>query len=156
MMVLHVPRDPLIGPGHRRNGPMLLQLVYASRPFGFAANLLSGILIEARRCNARDGITGALICRDDLYLQLLEGPEKAVEATYARICADDRHVEVRRLTWRSIADDARMFGAWAMRDDPARSWVWSRAEVDAGVPEKATEDQVLEMFRRLPPQDLPT
>jgi Sensors of blue-light using FAD len=135
---------------------MLLQLVYASRPFGFEVNILSAILIEARRCNARDGITGALICRDDLYLQLLEGPEKAVEATFARICADDRHVEVRRLTRRSIVDDARMFEGWAMRDDPARSWVWSRAEVDAGVPEKATEDQVLEMFRRLPPQDLPT
>jgi Sensors of blue-light using FAD len=90
---------------------MLLQLTYASRPFGYEANILSSILIEARRCNTRDGITGALICRDDLYLQLLEGPEKAVEAAYARICADDRHIEVRRLARRMIADDARMFGA---------------------------------------------
>ena len=135
---------------------MLLQLVYASRPFGFDAGILSSILIEARRCNARDEITGALICRDDLFLQLLEGPEKAVEATFSRICADDRHVEVRRLTRRMIADDARMFGAWAMRDDPAASWVWSRAEVDAGVPERATEDEVLEMFRKLPPVGLST
>jgi len=134
---------------------MLMQLTYASRPFGFEASILSSILIEARRCNARDGITGALICRDDLYLQLLEGPEKAVERTYARICADDRHVEVRRLTRRMVADDARMFGAWAMRDDPAASWVWSRAEVDAGVPDRAREDEVLGMFRRLPPMDLP-
>jgi len=132
-----------------------MQLTYASRPFGFEASILSSILIEARRCNARDGITGALICRDDLYLQLLEGPEKAVERTYARICADDRHVEVRRLTRRMVADDARMFGAWAMRDDPAASWVWSRAEVDAGVPDRAREDEVLGMFRRLPPMDLP-
>jgi Sensors of blue-light using FAD len=135
---------------------MLLQLTYASRPFGFEANILSSILMEARRCNARDGITGALICRDDLYLQLLEGPEAAVDRTYARICADDRHVEVRGLTRRKIADGARMFGAWAMRDDPAASWVWSRAEVDAGVPERASEDEVLEMFRRLPAMDPPT
>jgi hypothetical protein len=134
---------------------MLLQLVYASRPFGYEANILSSILIEARRCNTRDGITGALICRDDLFLQLLEGPEKAVEATFGRIRADDRHIEVRRLVRRMIADDARMFGAWAMRDDPAASWVWSRAEVDAGVPEQASEDAVLEMFRRLPAVDLP-
>jgi hypothetical protein len=134
---------------------MLLQLTYASRPFGFEANILSSILIEARRCNARDGITGALICRDDLYLQLLEGPETAVEATYARICADDRHIEVRRLTRRMIADDERMFGAWAMRDDPAASWVWSRTEVDAGKPEEASEGEVLAMFRRLPAVDLP-
>ena len=130
---------------------MLLQLTYASRPFGFDGTMLTNILFDARRCNARDGITGALICRDDLFLQLLEGPEAAVEATYARICADDRHIEVRRLTRRLIADDARMFGAWAMRDDPAASWVWSRAEVDAGAPEQATEDEVLDMFRKLPP-----
>jgi hypothetical protein len=131
---------------------MLLQLVYASRPFGFDAGTLTGILFDARRCNTRDGVTGALICRDDLFLQLLEGPEPAVEATYARIRADERHVEVRQLLRRMIANDARMFGAWAMRDDPAASWVWSRAEVDAGVPEAANEDQVLEMFRKLPPQ----
>jgi Sensors of blue-light using FAD len=134
---------------------MLLQLVYASRPFGFEANILSSILIEARRCNTRDGITGALICRDDLFLQMLEGPERAVEATYSRIRADDRHVEVRQLLRRRIADDGRMFAAWAMRDDPAASWVWSRAEVDAGMPEQATEDEVLEMFRKLPAEDVP-
>jgi Sensors of blue-light using FAD len=134
---------------------MLLQLTYASRPFGYDSAMLTGILFDARRCNARDGITGALICRDDLFLQLLEGPEAAVEATFARIAADDRHIEVRRLTRRMIADDARMFGAWAMRDDPAASWVWSRAEVDAGVPDRAGESEVLEMFRRLPALDPP-
>ncbi len=134
---------------------MLLQLIYASRPFGFDSTMLTAILFDARRCNARDKVTGALICRDDLFLQLLEGPEAVVEATYARIAADDRHIEVRCLTRRLIADDARMFGAWAMRDDPAASWVWSRAEVDAGVPEQASEDEVLEMFRRLPALDPP-
>lgn len=131
---------------------MLLQLVYASRPFGFDSNTLINILFDARRCNTRDNVTGALICRDDLFLQLLEGPEAAVEATYSRIRADERHIEVRQLVRRMIADDGRMFGAWAMRDDPAASWVWSRAEVDAGVPEQASEKQVLDMFRKLPPE----
>ncbi len=127
----------------------LLQLTYASRPFGFDAGTLTGILFDARRCNMRDGITGALICRDDLFLQLLEGPEALVNAAYARICNDGRHVEVRPLTRRMIADSGRMFGAWAMRDDPAQTWVWSRAEVDAGMPERASEEEVLSMFRRL-------
>ncbi len=127
----------------------LLQLIYASRPFGFDASTLTAILIDARRCNARDAITGALIVRDDLYLQLLEGPGSAVEAAYARILRDDRHIEVRRLTRRMIADDDRMFGAWAMRDDPAQSWVWSRDAVHDGAPEKASEDEVLEIFRKL-------
>ena len=37
---------------------------------------------------------GALICRDDLFLQMLEGPEAVVEAIYGRIVRDDRHLEV--------------------------------------------------------------
>ena len=132
---------------------MLLQLIYASRPFGFDASTLTNILFDARRCNTRDDITGALICRDDLFLQLLEGPVAAVEAAYDRIRADERHIEVRELARRMIADDARMFGAWAMRDDPAATWVWSRDEVDAGVPEAAPEADVLAMFRKLPTAD---
>jgi len=128
---------------------MLLQLTYASRPFGFDAANLAGILIDARRCNDRDGITGALICRDDLYLQLLEGPEAAVEAAYARIRADDRHIEVRPLTRRAIAEDGRLFAGWAMRDDPASTLIWTRDAVHDGAPERASEAEVLAIFRRL-------
>jgi len=127
----------------------LLQLTYASRPFGFDASTLAGILLDARRWNAREGITGALICRDDLYLQLLEGPEAAVEALYVRIRRDDRHIEVRPLTRRTIADDDRLFGAWAMRDDPADPLVWSREAVHNGAAEQASEAEVLAIFRKL-------
>ena len=127
----------------------LLQLTYASRPFGFDAPTLAGILLDARRCNMRDDVTGALICRDDLFLQLLEGPESAVEATYSRIVTDDRHVEVRPLSRRALPDDGRLFSRWAMRDDPATSWIWTRAEVDAGAVETATEAEVIGIFARL-------
>ena len=127
----------------------LLQLIYASRPFGFDGVMLTAILFDARRCNTRDDITGALICRDDLFLQLLEGPEAAVEAAYTRIRRDDRHIEVRELLRREIADDARMFGQWAMKDDPATSLIWSREEVAAGVPEQATEAEMLAVFSQL-------
>ncbi len=127
----------------------LIQLTYASRPFGFDAPTLSGILLDARRCNDRDGITGALICRDDLYLQMLEGPQSAVEATYSRITRDDRHLEVRQMSRREIPDTGRLFARWAMRDDPARSWVWSRAELNDDALDHATEDQVIAIFERL-------
>ena len=125
----------------------LLQLTYASRPFGFDSGTLAGILIDARRCNARDLITGALICREDLYLQLLEGPAEAVEAAYARIRRDDRHIEVRPLTRAMV--EHRLFGAWAMRDDPAQSWVWSREQVHNGAAEQASEPEVMAIFQRL-------
>ena len=127
----------------------LLQLTYASRPFGFDGPTLSGILLDARRCNDRDGITGALICRDDLFLQLLEGPAQAVKAAYHRIARDDRHVEVRELSRRTIADTDRLFARWAMRDDPAQSWVWSRAELDDDILDRTTEADVVAIFERL-------
>ena len=125
----------------------LIQLVYASKPFGFDAPTLNGILSDARRLNPENDVTGALICRADLYLQLLEGPKEAVEATYERITHDDRHVEVQCLVNKPI--DNRLFANWAMRDDPARSWMWTQQEVDNGAISRASEDEVVGVFERL-------
>lgn len=122
-------------------------LIYASQPFGFDTSTLNGILINARANNLRVGLTGSLICRADMYLQMLEGPEEAVEATYARILKDDRHVEARKLVSGPI--QKRMFGDWAMRDDPVRTWMWTREEVAAGAIDKASEAEVLAIFTRL-------
>lgn len=125
----------------------LIQLIYASRPFGFDEAVLNGILMDARRCNSRDDITGALICRADLYLQLLEGPQAAVEATYGRIVKDDRHLEPRLLSSRAVTQ--RLFPDWAMRDDPARSWMWTRADIAAGAIERATDKEAVAIFERV-------
>jgi hypothetical protein len=100
--------------------------------------MLNGILADARRCNERDDVTGALICRADLYLQLLEGPEAAVRGAFARIVGDDRHLEPVCLV--SAPVERRLFPGWAMRDDPARSWMWTQEEVAAGAVARATLD----------------
>lgn len=125
----------------------LIRLIYRSRPFGFDQNMLNGILIGARACNLRDNVTGALICRHDLYLQWLEGPEAVVQATYDRIAQDDRHVEVTLLSAQPITQ--RLFASWSMRDDPARSWLWSAAEVDAGALERASPGELAHVFERV-------
>ena len=125
----------------------ILQLIYASHPFGFNEVTLASILTTAQRCNTRDGITGALICRADLYLQLLEGPQNPVDAAYARITRDQRHTDVRLLSRRAAAE--RLFPDWAMRHDPARSWMWTQAEVSAGAIERATGDEAVAIFERL-------
>ncbi len=125
----------------------LIQLVYASRPFGFDTAILSNILLDARRLNERDDITGALIARSDLYLQLLEGPQDKVEAAYQRIRRDDRHLEVTPLLTRTI--EQRLFPGWAMRDDPAETWVWSIDAVRDGAIDRATEEETLGFFKRL-------
>lgn len=133
------------------------QLIYASRPFGYDDLDLLTILSSARRNNVRDGITGALICREDLYMQLLEGPEAQVQAAYKRIEGDSRHTEV-RLLW-SGETEARLFPQWAMRHDPAHSWMWSREEVSAGAADKATAEEAKAIFTRLaslPPETAQT
>lgn len=125
----------------------MVQLIYASRPFDFDEGTLISILTVARSFNARDDITGALLCRADLFLQLLEGPEEQVEATYRRIAQDRRHIEVRLLSRRTVED--RLFPGWAMRNDPARSWMWNQEQVDAGAVDRATADEAVAIFERL-------
>jgi len=125
----------------------MFQLIYASRPFGFDEGTLAGLLIVSRRNNERDGITGALICRGDLYLQLLEGPQEKVEAAFRRIKWDRRHLEVKLLSQQNVTE--RLFPQWAMRDDPARSWMWTQEEVNAGAIDRATEAEAVAIFERL-------
>ncbi len=125
----------------------LMQLIYASTPFGFDAPTLKNILSVARHNNAQDGITGALICRADLYLQILEGTRSAVTARFHKILADDRHLNV-VLIWSGDVE-ARMFPEWYMRDDPARSWMWTQEQIAAGAIESASEEDVRAVFARL-------
>ncbi|WP_417726846.1 BLUF domain-containing protein [Roseovarius sp.] len=126
----------------------LTQIIYASQPFGYDDANLAGIFLDARRCNERDGITGALIVRGDLYLQLLEGPKLMVEAAYDRIVKDDRHVNPVRLMQREI--DVRLFPEWSMLEERAPSWVWSIAEVRGGAVERFSAGQeALKFFQRL-------
>jgi hypothetical protein len=123
-----------------------MQLIYASQPFGYDELVLAGILATARRNNARDGITGALICREDLFVQLLEGRRDVATSAFSRILRDDRHV----------GDiEARLFPEWSMRHDPARSWMWTMQEVAKGAVGRASMQEIRGIFDRLakePPQ----
>ncbi len=103
----------------------LTQLIYMSRPFGFDDLELRNILLVSRHNNERDGITGSLICREDMYLQLLEGPRAAVSTAYTRIARDNRHGEV-MLLWTGDVQE-RLFPQWFMKHDSA-----SVLDVDAG------------------------
>jgi hypothetical protein len=73
---------------------------------------LAELLHQCVRNNERAGLTGLLLHRDGRFMQVLEGPDEAVEAVFAVIAADDRHTDVRQLLDESIA--ARQFPAWSM------------------------------------------
>ncbi|NJR14016.1 MAG: BLUF domain-containing protein [Phyllobacteriaceae bacterium] len=125
----------------------LVQLIYSSRPFGFDLSVLDGILLVARINNARNNVTGALICRADLYLQMLEGPEDAVQKTYASIKRDDRHMEITERVKRPITQ--RLFPHWAMLDDPAEGWLWTPDQVNQGAIDAAGTAQIINVFTRV-------
>lgn len=77
---------------------------------------IAALLVQARRNNQRDALTGALIFNGQNFLQLLEGPGDKVDACLAVIRNDPRHsgmVEIRR---REIAE--RAFAEWTMLYDP--------------------------------------
>jgi hypothetical protein len=125
----------------------LMQLIYASTPFGFDSPTLNNILSTARRNNLRDGITGSLICRADLYLQMLEGPRAAVTSRFHRIMDDDRHLDVVLIGCRDTK--TRLFPDWHMRDDPARSWMWTQEQIAGGAIDAASDEDVRAVFARL-------
>jgi hypothetical protein len=131
-------------PGEVKN-PMK-HLIYSSRPFGFDQNTLNSILVTSIDNNSKSNITGALICRSDLYLQYLEGPTEIIDETFDKIKQDDRHVEVKIL--KEGTHSERLFPSWAMRDDPVSSWMWSREEVDKGVLDTINAEEAFSIFER--------
>jgi hypothetical protein len=125
----------------------LVQIIYASKPFGYDDATLRNILHKARKHNARDAVTGALICRRDIYLQLLEGPTESVQAAFERISSDDRHLEIRTLVSEPITH--RSFGDWAMLHDPAKTLIWSEAEISAGIIDRLAPSDFKAAFEAL-------
>lgn len=122
----------------------LHQLVYCSRPFGFDGTMLDNILVSARHRNAAEGITGALVCRNDIFLQWLEGHAGKVENLFARIARDDRHVEIQVLIRRP--SETRLFEKWSMLHDPYPTKLWTPQEVHDGAALRASEQEVQDIF----------
>ena len=91
----------------------LVQLAYYSRPSeGTTTDDVEAILQTARQRNAEKHLTGVLLFRHDLYLQVLEGDRTAVSELLGRIQGDDRHQGVVVAGMREVS--ARSFPNWSM------------------------------------------
>ncbi|WP_375390597.1 BLUF domain-containing protein [uncultured Sphingomonas sp.] len=88
----------------------LLYISTASRPI--TPLMVDHILRTSRRNNAAVGVTGLLVTGGRRFLQALEGPDEAVQATYDRISADPRHFAVVQLAREVIG--TRQFAQWTM------------------------------------------
>lgn len=55
---------------------------------------VSDIAESSARRNSEDGITGMLIASGELFFQLIEGPDEAIDDVIGRILGDPRHRNV--------------------------------------------------------------
>ena len=122
-------------------------LIYTSTPINFDDFSISNILKSSQKNNKKDGITGALIFREDIFLQFLEGPENKVDKAFNNIASDKRHKNVLKL--KEDITDRKLFTSWAMRGDPVKSWMWSYEDVDNGIVKKLKPEDAFEVFEKL-------
>ena len=92
---------------------MLVRCLYVSRAaIPLTSVILDKILEQSRTKNPRQGITGLLCFRDELFVQVMEGGRDAVCELFNTIVRDDRHKDVRLLAFDEIAE--RQFSNWTM------------------------------------------
>lgn len=92
----------------------LSQLIYISTATGDTLvniePVLQNILEVSVRNNRAQGLTGMLLYASGGFMQVLEGEDAALQATYARIAADPRHKDLYLLAHEPIP--ARAFAQW--------------------------------------------
>ena len=92
---------------------MVHSLVYVSAADrGLRGVDLQTLLVQSRRNNEANDVTGLLLYRAGTFLQFLEGAEAVVEGVFAAIAADERHHDV--VLVRRREQPARQFPSWSM------------------------------------------
>ena len=92
---------------------MLVRCLYVSRAAKpLTAAVLDTILVQSRSKNPRAGITGLLCFSDEIFVQVIEGGRDAICELFNAIVRDDRHKDVRLLSFEEITE--RRFSNWTM------------------------------------------
>jgi hypothetical protein len=91
----------------------LIHVIYASSTTpAFREYEISELLVQARSANADRGLTGMLLYIGGSFFQVLEGEAAVVDALYAVICRDKRHMRVTQIIREPIIE--RAFNQWTM------------------------------------------
>ncbi len=97
---------------------MFKQILYCSTANGqwseHVPTAITDIIVQGRRFNRANNITGFLCYKGGYYLQAIEGPTEVITSLYKRICTDSRHYDVN-----TLLDEAnlttREFQAWSLK-----------------------------------------
>mgnify|MGYP003551681444 FL=1 len=91
----------------------MLSLIYVSTSVKLLNDEeLLDILKASRENNSSKDVTGLLLYKGGNFMQVLAGPDEAVEALYEKIKTDPRHKDVNVLSREQVS--ARQFPAWEM------------------------------------------
>src|SRR5262245_17964358 len=93
--------------------PGLHRLIYVSRQAltGPDLNLALGRIVhDSVHNNRHSAVTGLLFCHAGWFVQVLEGPADAVQQTFARLAADPRHTDVKKISYEKVS--GRLFADW--------------------------------------------
>ncbi|MEM7030631.1 MAG: BLUF domain-containing protein, partial [Chloroflexota bacterium] len=91
----------------------LISIVYVSTAVDlFSETELINLLEVSRKNNEAKSITGLLLYARGNFIQLIEGPEAAIDNLYEKICRDPRHHHLTLLGRQPIAE--RHFPYWSM------------------------------------------
>ncbi|WP_416878720.1 BLUF domain-containing protein [Litorimonas sp.] len=92
---------------------MLYQLIFTSYATeALTPSVLNEIADLSRQNNLASGITGVMLYHDGSILQVLEGEKNVVEALFAKIEKDPRHIQIMVLLRREA--EIREFEGWKM------------------------------------------
>tara|TARA_B100001939_G_scaffold233774_2_gene201482 strand:+ start:89 stop:496 length:408 start_codon:yes stop_codon:yes gene_type:complete len=92
--------------------PLVAKTYLSQSKLDWTDEAIDELLERSKRNNATRKITGAMIYANGYFMQLIEGPQIAVDELYSAIEADPRHEVLSLLHNQEIKD--RHFSDWAM------------------------------------------
>ncbi len=99
--------------GESSRGAQMLSIAYVSAATQeMSDDDIAAILTQSRANNAYRELTGALLYHRGRFIQVLEGPDDAVNDRFAVIAQDSRHSGVQKISEKQIG--ARQFAEWTM------------------------------------------
>ena len=123
----------------------LKQVIYASEKTDTSSDSLTDIYDISQKNNLESGISGCLLIGSNSYLQLLEGPDSAVENLYSKIKMDSRHKKVKKLFEQHIEE--KSFSSWSMKFAPFNNIEWGNKELDAGRFQNISATDAVKVFK---------
>ena len=125
----------------------LKQVIYVSEKTVTSSDSLTDIYDISQKNNSESGISGCLLIGSNSYLQLLEGPDSAVENLYSKIKMDSRHKKVKKLFEQHIEE--KSFSSWSMKFAPFNNIEWGNKEFDEGKFQNISAAAAVKVFQSI-------